>query len=622
MRSSAGIRWLFFLWIIVLPSLAQSQVNPVQRVEPPNWWAGLHQPELELMVYGKQIADFQATVKYPGVRLVSQTTLGNRNYTFITLALSEELKPGTINLRFSKGKQSFTVPYAFHSRKRDSLHHQGFDASDVIYLMMPDRFANGDPSNDAIPGMLEAANRSIPRARHGGDFAGITKNLDYLTDLGVTAIWFTPIFENDMPFSYGAYHGYAATDMYKVDRRFGSNGEYKAMIDQAHQKGMKVIMDMIHNHVGDHHWWIRDLPADDWLNDFDRYGITNYRTETVTDPYVSEFDRDKLINGWFVKEMPDLNQKNPWLARYLIQNTLWWIEYSGIDGIRMDTYPYPDKHYMAQWAKTVLEEYPTFNIVGEAWVPHIAMEAYWQRGFNGKDGYESYLPSVTDFQIHHTLRKALNEPFGWSSGLSAMYQTLAQDFLYSDPMLNVIFLDNHDTERFISLVGEDVQKFKIALGYLLTIRGIPQLYYGSEIGMSGLKDLGDANVRKDFPGGWPGDPRSAFTAEGRTPQENELFNYLRTLLQWRKSFEPIHTGKFMHFIPENDTYVYFRYNEESSAMIAINMAEAPQTLKLQRFQERLEGYNSWKNVTTGQQEPLPKDLSLAPRSITILELVK
>lgn len=622
MRILARIRWFLCIWIIALPSLAQSQGTPVQRVEPPNWWAGLSQPELELMVYGKQIADYQATIQYPGVRLVSQTTLGNRNYTFITLALSEQLQPGTIQLRFTKGKQSFTVPYTFHARKRDSLQHQGFDASDVIYLMMPDRFANGDPTNDAIPGMLEAANRSVPRARHGGDFAGITQRLDYLKDLGVTAIWFTPIFENDMPFSYGAYHGYAATDMYKVDRRFGSNQAYKAMIDHAHEKGMKVIMDMIHNHVGDHHWWIKDLPADDWLNDFERFGITNYRTETVTDPYVSVYDREKMINGWFVKEMPDLNQKNPWLARYLIQNTLWWIEYSGIDGIRMDTYPYPDKQYMARWAKTVLEEYPTFNIVGEAWVPHIAMEAYWQRGFNGKDGYESHLPSVTDFQIHHTLRKALNEGFGWSSGLSAMYQTLAQDFLYSDPMLNVIFLDNHDTERFLSLVGEDRQKFKIALGYLLTIRGIPQLYYGTEIGMSGLKDLGDANVRKDFPGGWPDDPRSAFTAEGRTAQENELFSYLRTLLQWRKTFKPIHSGKFMHFIPENDTYVYFRYNEESSAMIAINMADNPQTLTMQRFQERLEGYHATKNVITGQQEPLAKALSLAPRSITILELLK
>jgi glycosidase len=446
--------------------------------------------------------------------------------------------------------------------------------------------------------------------------------LPYLDDLGVTAIWFTPVFENDMPFSYGAYHGYAATDMYKVDRRFGSNQEYKALVDSAHAMGLKVIMDMIHNHVGDQHWWIKDLPSEDWLNDFETFGITNYRAETISDPYVSIYDFNKMTKGWFVKEMPDLNQKNPWLARYLIQNTIWWIEYSGIDGIRMDTYPYPDKDYMAEWVKTILDEFPSFNIVGEAWVPHIAMEAYWQRGFNGKDGYESHLPSVTDFQVHHTMRKALNEEFGWSSGVSAMYHLMAQDFLYSDPMLNVVFLDNHDTERYLSLVGEDRSKLKMALAFLLTMRGIPQVYYGTEILMSGFKDPGDANVRKDFPGGWPGDPRDAFTAKGRTAAENDMFQFTRSLMQWRRTSTPIHNGKLMHFIPDDNTYVYFRYNDEGTVMMVVNASKDSKNLSLARFNERLEGFRTWKNPVNAQTGVLGETLSVPGMTTLILDLQK
>ena len=623
-RSSQFSFASFLIAVVLLVGIrsAHAATDPIVRVEPPNWWAGLSQSQLELMVYGPNIARSSVKVDYPGVRFVSQTSLGNPNYIFITLELDQELAPGTMQLQFEMDGSTYVYPY--HLLKRESIQgrQQGFNASDVIYLMMPDRFANGDPSNDFIDGMLEAANRNIDRARHGGDFKGVMDRLGYLDDLGVTAIWFTPVFENDMPFSYGAYHGYAATDMYKVDRRFGSNSEYKALVDSAHARGLKVIMDMIHNHVGDQHWWIKDLPSEDWLNDFDTYGITNYRAETISDPYVSKYDIDKMTNGWFVKEMPDLNQKNPWLARYLIQNTIWWIEYSGIDGIRMDTYPYPDKDYMAVWVKTVLDEFPNFNIVGEAWVPHIAMEAYWQRGFNGRDGYESHLPSVTDFQVHHTMRKALNEEFGWSTGLSAMYHLMAQDFLYSDPMLNVVFLDNHDTERYLSLVGEDRAKLKMALTFLLTMRGIPQVYYGTEILMSGFKDPGDANVRKDFPGGWPGDPRDAFTAKGRTAAENDMFNFTRTLMQWRRTSTPIHNGKFMHFIPDDNTYVYFRYNDEGTVMVVVNASEDPKNLGLKRISERLDGFKSWKNPINGQSGTLGESLRIPPMTTLILDLKK
>ncbi len=602
--------------------LAKAVADPIVRVEPPNWWAGLSQSQLELMVYGPNIARSSVKIEYPGLRFVSQTSLDNPNYVFLTLELDPQLSPGTVDIQFTIDGSTHIYPYPILQREANPTRHQGFSASDVIYLMMPDRFANGDPKNDSIDGMLEAANRSIDRARHGGDFKGVMDRLPYLDDLGVTAIWFTPVFENDMPFSYGAYHGYAATDMYKVDRRFGSNQEYKALVDSAHAMGLKVIMDMIHNHVGDQHWWIKDLPSEDWLNDFETFGITNYRAETISDPYVSIYDFNKMTKGWFVKEMPDLNQKNPWLARYLIQNTIWWIEYSGIDGIRMDTYPYPDKDYMAEWVKTILDEFPSFNIVGEAWVPHIAMEAYWQRGFNGKDGYESHLPSVTDFQVHHTMRKALNEEFGWSSGVSAMYHLMAQDFLYSDPMLNVVFLDNHDTERYLSLVGEDRSKLKMALAFLLTMRGIPQVYYGTEILMSGFKDPGDANVRKDFPGGWPGDPRDAFTAKGRTAAENDMFQFTRSLMQWRRTSTPIHNGKLMHFIPDDNTYVYFRYNDEGTVMMVVNASKDSKNLSLARFNERLEGFRTWKNPVNAQTGVLGETLSVPGMTTLILDLQK
>ncbi len=601
---------------------AFSQAAPSVKVEPPNWWAGLSQPQLELMLYAPNVADSRVSVDYKGVRLVSQTSLGNPNYLFVTLEIAPDVEPGTLNLILLRNNRTTTIRYELLAREDNSGRHLGFDASDVIYLMMPDRFANGDPSNDSVPGMLEAANRSIDRARHGGDFKGVMDRLGYLDDLGVTAIWFTPVFENDMPFAYGAYHGYAATDMYKVDRRFGSNEEYKALVDASHARGMKVIMDMIHNHIGDHHWWMKDLPSDDWLNDYDTYGITNYRGELISDPYASQYDYNKMVNGWFVKDMPDLNQKNPWLSRYLIQNTIWWIEYAGIDGIRMDTYPYPDKHYMADWVRTVLEEYPTFNVVGEAWVPQVAMEAYWQRGFNGRDGYESHLPSVTDFQIHNTLREALNQDYGWTSGIAALYQTLAQDFLYSDPMLNVIFLDNHDTERFVSLVGEDKEKFKMALAYLLTLRGIPQLYYGSEILMSGFKVPGDANVRKDFPGGWPGDERDAFTREGRTDLENEIFDFTRTMLRWRRTATPIHNGKFMHFLPDNNTYSYFRYNDEGTVMVHMNGSDENRTINMRRFAERTDGFKGWRNVMTGETGTFGDTMTLPPKSTGVFELLK
>jgi glycosidase len=488
--------------------------------------------------------------------------------------------------------------------------------------MMPDRFANGNPDNDTIEGMLESADRSNPQRRQGGDIQGVVDNLDYIKDLGVSAVWFTPLFENDMTTKYGAYHGYAATDLYKVDRRFGSNEEYKAMIETVHENGMKVIMDMIHNHIGDQHWWMKDLPTKDWVHDFEKLGQTNFRGSVASDPYASEFDSRKLVDGWFVPEMPDLNQDNELLTDYLIQNTLWWIEYTGVDGIRMDTYVYPDKDYMARWSKEVLEAYPTFNIVGEAWVNTVAGEAYWQEDKDGvDDGYDSELPSLTDFQFAFAVRKAFNEDFGWTEGLSQLYYVLSQDFLYSDPMMNVTFLDNHDMSRFFEHIGKREAEFKMALAWLMTTRGTPQIYYGTELMMGHENRGGDDEVwRQTMPGGFPNDSRSVFTKEGRTQKENEIHEYTKKLIHWRNSSPAIHEGKLVHFIPQDNVYVYFRVHKDQTVMVVMNNSEENRTLERVRFAEILDKFKSGQNVMNNRTIDLSDDFSVDAKSTIILEL--
>jgi neopullulanase len=414
-----------------------------------------------LLVYGDNIKYSNISVDYPGVTLERVTLVENENYQFLTLQIHKEANPGNVKLIIEKNNSSYIHRYPLKLRSEDPGRNAGFDASDVIYLLMPDRFANGNPDIDEVEGMLESVNRNDPRARHGGDLQGIINNLDYIQNLGMTAVWFTPVFENDMPPEYGAYHGYAATDMYKIDRRFGSNADFLKLVEKAHDMGLKVIMDMIHNHVGTEHWFVKDPPTKDWIHPLEEVGTTNYRTTTVMDPYASNYDYDATVKGWFVTDMPDLNQRNELLATYLIQNTIWWIEYSGIDGIRMDTYPYPYRDYMAKWAKVVLNEFPNFNIVGEAWMPNVPSTAYWQTGFPSTDGYESYLPSVTDFPFYSALVTGLNEEASWNTGLSRFYFNLSQDFLYPDPQSNVIFPGNHDLDRIFSVVDENFKKFKI-----------------------------------------------------------------------------------------------------------------------------------------------------------------
>jgi glycosidase len=592
------------------------------RVEPPHWYAQMPTEQLQLMIHGEDIGDFRAQTTHKGIDIIKQVVGDSKNYLFVYLNISTEINAGTYQIELRNGKKKKTFSYEIKERSKASNRNLGFNSADVIYLLMPDRFANGDPSNDSIEGMLEPARRDDPSGRHGGDIKGVLDHLDYIKDLGMTAVWLTPVFENDQTPEYKAYHGYAATDMYKIDRRFGSNEEFVAFVEACHAKGLKVIMDMIHNHIGDQHWWMKDLPFNNWVHDQSKYGNTSYRGTVASDPYASQHDTDRLIKGWFVDEMPDLDQRNEQLADYLIQNTLWWIEYSGIDGIRMDTYVYPYKEYMARWARETLEAYPDFNIVGESWVETVAHESYWQEDKEGEnDGYNSFLPSVTDFQIHFAVRDAFNQDFGWESGLMKLYYALSQDRLYSDPMKNVIFLDNHDIWRIFSTLGEDIDHLKMAYAYLMTTRGIPQVYYGTELAFpAGPGEWGDGAKRAEMPGGWEGDERSVFTAEGRTGQEQEMHAYVKTLTKWRQTSKAIHNGRLTHFIPQDNTYVYFRYTDDEKVMVVMNMNAKMTEINHERYSELLVNHREGTDVVSKKVYDVSKNFQVPGKTTLVLEL--
>ena len=612
---------LLALFTVGLLLPAEAQKAKLDRVEPAFWWADMHHNELQLMVHGKNISSTRVALEYPGVKLKQVREVENPNYLFVDLIISDQAEPGTFDIRFEGRRTKLSYTYELKKRDTNRTYAQGFDASDVIYLMMPDRFANSNPENDEIVGMLEGVDRSDPNARQGGDIEGVMEHLDYIKNLGMTAIWFTPVLENDMPPEYGAYHGYAATDLYRIDRRFGDNDQFLKLVELCHENDMKVIMDMIHNHIGDRHWWMEDLPTEDWLNDYEKFGNTNYRAVTVSDPYASEYDRNKMVNGWFVSEMPDLNQKNELLATYLKQNTLWWIEYAGIDGIRMDTYPYPDKEYMSDWVAYVLEAYPDFNVVGEAWVNAIAIEAYWQDDTRLGDDYDSNLPSVTDFPMQKALTESFTTGQGWLSGIEKLYYTLGQDFVYSDPFKNVIFLDNHDLTRYFSQIGENKEAFKMGYALLMTTRGIPQVYYGTELMFANKAGYPkDAGKRPTMPGGFPGDERSVFTEEGRTELENEIFEYVSRITNWRKENPVMHSGQLTQFLPENNAYVFFRYNDQKKVMVAVNLNEEPYEMDRERFSEHLDGYNSGFEIITQSEVKDLANITVPARTAMIVEL--
>lgn len=600
--------------ILLLFTFVLTAAN-LKRVEPMFWWVGMKNPHLQLLVYGEEIGNSRVLVEYPGVTLKSVSQVENPNYLFVDLHI-EGAQPGQFPIRFVKnGETVAEYVYELKAREPGSDQRKGFGPADALYLIMPDRFANGNPGNDYIEGMKEHPNRSNKGGRHGGDIQGLVDNLDYIADMGFTAIWLNPLLENDQP-SY-SYHGYSTTDFYKVDARYGTNQEYRNFALKASEKGIKLIMDMIFNHCGSEHWWMKDLPTSDWINQYPDYQITNHTKTLIQDPNGSDFDRNQMLDGWFVPTMPDLNQRNPFMANYLIQNSIWWIEYAMLSGIRMDTYPYPDKHMMAEWNLRVLEEYPYFNNVGEEWHNDAAIVSYWQKGKKNLDGYDGQIPSMMDFPLQDAVSRGLRQE--GTSGLNIIYDALAMDFQYPDPLNLVIFPDNHDMSRFYMQVNQDLDLFKMGIAYFLTTRGIPQIFYGTEVLLTHPGD-NHGDIRKDFPGGWKGDKVNGFTGEGLSAKEKEAQEYIKKMLHWRKAKEVIHSGKTTHFLPYDGMYAYFRYNKNDMVMVVLNKNSGETTLKTTRLAEMLKGKTSATEVFSGKIVSDFSEIKLQGRTVSVFEI--
>lgn len=623
MNMKKHFTFLFLLFLAI--SFAQ-----IQKVEPAFWWHGMKNPDLQILFYGKDISKYQVELS-DNIKVKDLTKTENPNYVFITINTDEVQKP-SFKINFKNGKKTVdSYTYELKNRKPGSAERNSFSSKDVMYLIMPDRFANGDPSNDSQPNLTEEVNRSLPIGRHGGDLRGIINNLDYLQNLGVTALWLTPANEDNEKNT--SYHGYAQTDLYKIDGRYGTNEEYVELSRKLQQRGMMLVQDYVTNHWGISHWLIQDLPTKDWIHQFKdgegKFGFkrSNYRTTSQFDTNVSEIDKQEALNGWFDTTMPDLNQSNPLVLKYLTQNAIWWIEYAELGGLRVDTYPYNDKVAMAKWAKAITDEYPKFNIVGEAWMYNPAHISYWQKDskIGAIDGYNSNLPSVMDFTLFTDLPNALKEEESWDKGMIKIYNSFGNDFLYPDINNILVFFENHDTERFNEIFKGDVRYYKMAMSLIATVRGIPQIYYGSEIGMQGDKNKGgDADIRRDFPGGWKGDSQNAFNPKTQTLEQKEFHDYTQKLLNWRKGKEVIHTGKTKHYMPKEKVYVYFRYNDNDKVMVIINNNEKEQTFNLDRFAESLNGVSKGKDVISGKEfsfSPQNK-ITVSGKSSLILELQK
>lgn len=610
----------------LLASLAATAAKPsspqINSVEPPYWWTGMANDTLQIMLSGPRIGLTETSMKpYEGVSLIESVRLDSPNYLLLYLTVSDTAKPGVLDFTFSDGKKKAALRYELKERSK-AVKAQGFDASDVLYLIMPDRFARAGATTDAEASRgLEYAvevDRADLNARHGGNIAGMEQHLGYIDSLGVTAIWVNPVLENDMP--GGSYHGYATTDYYRIDPRFGTNGQWHDFVGKAHDRGIKVVMDMIFNHSGSNHRWMKDMPSRDWYNFPDSAVTTNFRLSTLHDPYVSDYDKKRTVDGWFVTAMPDLNQRNPHLRRYLSQNSIWWIEDSGIDGIRMDTYPYADERAMASWIDDVMAEYPGFNIVGECWYGNEGGEAYWQRGSKVNPNGDPRLPTVMDFVLSIKARDAFKGQTDRLEGLNTIYDHLALDYLFPDPTHILTFLDNHDTDRFLLEEPDDLGWWKQAITFLLTSRGIPQIYYGTELLMNGTRAAGgDGNVRRDMPGGFPGDKTDAFTAAGRTDKQNEAFDFIQKLLQWRRGNEPIARGSLKHFMPENGLYVYQRRSGDKEVTVILNGNDSPVTTTMERTLEILPYGSQRRDMLTGETITISPEMTFSPRQILILE---
>lgn len=609
---------LIILSLILISQFMTAKTKSLyQRLEPTFWWTGMHNQELQLMIYGPGISEANFSINYPGVKIERKTLTDNPNYVFLYLLIGSETQAGKLSIDITKGKQKQKVLYELKQRREGSADRKSFTEADAIYLIMPDRFANGNTANDSVKGYKEKVNRKNLAKRHGGDIDGIISKIPYLADLGVTALWTTPLFDNND--TLYSYHHYGCTDYYKIDPRFGTNEDYPRMVATCHQYGLKSIIDVVPNHCCSQHWWMKDKPAKDWFNEWPEYTSSNYRMTAWTDPHAAQSDLKKLTEGWFAPNMPDFNLKNQLVFDYLKQVYIFWIEYANIDGMRVDTYPYNDIHVAAHFIQSIRNEYPNMNVVGECWVKTPAEIAYYQSGNNNKDGFDSQLPTVMDFCLKDVLAEAFNEKDGWDTGLTRFYNHYAQDFVYANTNLIMNFLDNHDIDRYSTAVKRDVAKYKMALAMLITSRGFPQIYYGTEIMLDGIAGSYEGD-RFDFPGGWTGDARDAFTQKGRTNEENEIFDYTRLLLHYRKANPVLQSGKMKQFVPENGIYVFFRYNDQKTIMVVANNNSETKPLALHHFDEMLNGKTSATDITTGAKTALNNNINIPAKSVQIFEI--
>ena len=616
MKKVCGI---LLLLTLIQGSFAQSKRKPIiEHIEPMNWWSGMKHSQIQLLLHGENISRF--SVESPSFPIVGIIKTENPNYLFVTIE-TKDRNTGKYPIRLmDKKKVAATIDYELKERQYGSADRKGFTTEDVIYLLMPDRFANTYPGGDTHPETTEKADRINPNGRHGGDISGIIDHLDYIKELGATTIWTTPLLEdNEEAYSY---HGYAQSNLYKVDPRYGDNYYFQFLVQEAHRKGLKVIKDEVPNHWSSKHWMIKDLPTQTWIHQFPTFTRSSYRTSTQMDPYKSDKDNRASEDGWFDTSMPDLNQANPLVLNYLIQNTIWWVEFAELDGLRVDTYSYNDKEAIAKWTKEIMEEYPNFNMVGEVWIHDQAQISYWQKDspIGSLQSYNSNLPAVMDFTLHDAYMQAFNEPEqGWDKGMIRFYENFVNDFLYNDPNNLLIFFENHDTQRFNEYCPK-IEDYKLATTLLATTRGIPQIYYGSEIGMKGDKGKGDADIRRDFPGGWPSDTTNAFTENGRTILQKAYFDFSKKIWNWRKGKSVIHKGEFKQYVPEKNVYVYFRYDRNETVMVILNNSIEEQKLDPSRFSECIANKKFGVDVITGSLTPLDREFKIAPKTAYILEL--
>ncbi|MFV0291312.1 MAG: glycoside hydrolase family 13 protein [Mangrovibacterium sp.] len=628
MNYKSILQYVFRIPHLLIALLLLNLDGFAQRVEPICWWVGMNNPELQIMIHDENIHDADVRLlNADGVALTAVNRGDSENYLFIDLLIAELAPAQTFKIELiRKGKKVASYDYELKAREKSSADFKGFGKDDVIYLITPDRFANADESNDNHAELIEKSNRSSWGGRHGGDIKGIEQHLDYIEEMGFTAIWLNPLLENDM--NDHSYHGYATTDYYRTDARYGSNEEYKQLVEAARIKGIKVIMDVIVNHCGSNHWWMNDLPFSDWINNGGEFMQTSHIHQVVQDVHASNYDRKMFNDGWFVSVMPDLNQRNTFLSTYLIQNNIWWIEYLGLAGIRQDTYPYSDPRFMTDWSCAIMNEYPNMNIVGEEWVNNPAITSYWQAGKQNNNGYTSCLPSLMDFPVQEALVKALtSDPENkdtWGSKFKILYEMLANDFQYPDPFGLVTFPDNHDMSRFYSQIGQDIDLYKIGIAFILTTRGIPQIYYGTEI--LAADSTGDhGEIRFDFPGGWENDAVSVFENKGLNASQQEALLFMKNILSWRKTANAVHHGKLMHFVPENDNqiYTYIRYDENGNkVLVALNRSHEAYRLNLGKYQEIIPMSFSAKEIISNKTLEIKNSFEIPARKAIILEILK